>query len=262
MKNIFEIRTGGGKGMFTLRRFDGYYHTGEPRFAHVKNLSRDPHEALSKAQDYVRAEGEDVASALEDFDPNNVSSLNAWGECDPMRQQSLNLIAKGTMPCGKYFGQAISDIPIDYFANWYLDGDIDSERSDTMKERIRLQVISRRDDFMAVVEANKAAQAQREADIEAKRSKSNHVGDVGQRIVIETTITFSKGFEGFYGTTFINSLEDAEGNVFIYRGNCIGEKGDKLTLKATVKEHGEHDGVRQTVISRPKVLESAQPCAA
>ena len=253
MDNIFEICTGGGNGMFTLRRFDGYYHTGEPRFAHVKNLSRDPHEALRKAQDHIRAEGEDVCSALEDFDPNNVSSLNAWGECDPMRQAALDLIDKGTMTRGKYFGQAISDIPIEYFVRWYLDGDIDTKRSDTIKEHVRLQVLPRRDEFMAVVEADKVAQAQREAELEAKRSKSIHVGEVGQRIVIETTITFSKGFEGFYGTTFINSLEDADGNVFIYRGNKLGDAGELVCLKATIKEHSEYNGVKQTIINRPKV---------
>lgn len=258
----FFIATGRGNGLFTLRQLDRYSHDGEPTHSHVKSLSRDPAVALQKAQAHIESAGYDPKSDLESFDPKNARDLTAWGECDPEQQQRIRLIERGVMPYGKHFGQRFDDIPVEYFANWYFDGDIDSERSDIVKERIRLQVICRRDDFMAVVEANKAAQAQREAEVEAKRSKSNHVGEVGQRILIETTITFSKGFEGFYGTTFINSLEDAEGNVFIYRGNCIGEKGDKLTLKATVKEHGEYDGVRQTVISRPKVLESAQPCAA
>ena len=31
------------------------------------------------------------------------------------------------------------------------------------------------------------------------------------------------------------------------------EPGDKVALKATVKEHGEYKGVKQTVITRPKV---------
>lgn len=34
-------------------------------------------------------------------------------------------------------------------------------------------------------------------------------------------------------------------------------KGQRVTLKATVKEHGERDGVKQTIISRPKVLSCA-----
>jgi len=254
MTTDYEIWTGGGKGMFTLRQFAGYYPDGSERLAHIKNLSRNPHEALRKAQDHIRAEGGDADSALVAFDPNNVSSLNTWGECDPMRQHSLNLIAKGTMPCGKHFGQAIVDIPVEYFANWYLDGDIDTKRSDSVKEHIRLQVISRRDEFMAVVEANKAAQAQRETELEAKRSKSSHVGQTGDRIDITATITVVKAIDGFYGISYFTILENSKGDVFKYVGSAeLGEKGQTITMKATVKDHAEYDGVNQTVINRPKL---------
>jgi len=253
MNGAYEIWTGGGKGLFTLRRFDGYYHTGDPRFAHIKNLSRDPHEALRKAQDYIRAEGHDLDD-LDGFDPDRVVGLNTWGECDPMRQHSLNLIAKGTMPFGKYFGQAISDIPVEYFANWYLDGDIDSKRNDTAKEQIRLQVVDRRDEFMAVVEANKAAQVKREEALEAKRSKSSHVGEIGARIDITATITVVKAIDGFYGISYFTILEDSKGDVFKYVGSAeLGAKGDLITMKATVKDHTDYDGVNQTVINRPKL---------
>jgi len=240
--------------MYTLRQLNGYHHDGSEFFAFVKNLSRDPHEALRKAQDHIRAEGGDVDTLLEDFNPEKVSGLNAWGECNPERQADLNLIAKGTMPFGKYFGQAISDIPIDYFANWYLDGDIDSKRSDTVKENIRLQVISRRDEFMAVVEANKAAQARRDAELEAKRSKSSHVGQAGDRIDITATITVVKAVDGFYGISYFTILENSKGDVFKYVGSAeLGEKGQTITMKATVKDHTEYDGVDQTVINRPKL---------
>ena len=125
--------------MFTLRGFYDYAFDGTPKMAHVKNLSRDPHEALQKARDYIVSQGGDPdgffasdVPVLADFDPNKVSDLNTWGECDPRRQHDLSLIAKGEMPFGKHSGQAIADIPIEYFANWYLDGDIDTKRSDTV----------------------------------------------------------------------------------------------------------------------------------
>ena len=250
----YEIWTGGGNGMYTLRQFNGYYPDGGERFAHVKNLSRDPHEALRKAQEHICAEGGDVDTLLEDFDPEKVSGLNTWGECNPQRQADLNLIAKGTMPFGKYFGQAISNIPVEYFANWYLDGDIDSKRSDTVKEHIRLQVIARRDEFMAFVEANKAAQAQRDAELEVKRSKSRHVGEIGDRIDITATITVVKAIDGFYGVSYFTILENSKGDVFKYVGSAeLGEKGQTITMKATVKDHAEYQGVKQTLINRPKV---------
>ena len=259
----YIICTGQGGGMFTLRGFYDYAFDGTPKMAHIKNLSRDPYEALQKARDYIVSQGGDPdgffasdVPVLADFDPNKVSDLNTWGECDPRRQHDLSLIAKGEMPFGKHSGQAIADIPIEYFANWYLDGDIDTKRFDTVKERIRLQVLSRRDEFMAVVEANKAAEARREAELEAKRSKSSHVGQIGDRIDITATIQVCKQVEGFYGICFFTILENSKGDVFKYFGSAgLGEKGETITLKATIKDHSEYDQVKQTVINRPKIQE-------
>jgi hypothetical protein len=30
------------------------------------------------------------------------------------------------------------------------------------------------------------------------------------------------------------------------------KKGDRVMLKATVKDHGEREGVKQTIVTRPK----------
>lgn len=249
----YVICTGAGNGMFTLRGLYDYAWDGTPRMSHVKNLSRDPHKALEKAREYIISQGDDI-EGLAEFDPDNARDLNVWGECDADRQAQLRLIDKGVMPFGKHFGQAIVDIDIEYFANWYLNGDIDTKRSDTVKERIRLQVISRRDEFMAVVEANKAAQAQRDAEIEAKRSKSSHVGQAGDRIDITATITVVKAIDGFYGISYFTILENSKGDVFKYVGSAeLGEKGQTITMKATVKDHTDYDGVNQTVINRPKL---------
>jgi hypothetical protein len=36
--------------------------------------------------------------------------------------------------------------------------------------------------------------------------------------------------------------------------DLIGGKGDTVTLKASIKEHTVYNGIRQTVIQRPKVV--------
>tara|TARA_Y100001937_G_scaffold13157_1_gene17212 strand:+ start:13346 stop:14143 length:798 start_codon:yes stop_codon:yes gene_type:complete len=259
----YIICTGQGGGMFTLRCFYDHAWDGTPKMAHIKNLSRDPYEALQKARDYIVSQGGDPdglfsgdVPVLADFDPEKASKLNTWGECDPRRQHDLSLIAKGEMPFGKYSGQAIADIPIEYFANWYLDGDIDTKRSCTVKERIRLQLLSRRDEFMAVVDANASAEARRQAEIEAKRSQSMHVAKIGDRIDIRATIQVCKQIDGFYGISYFMILENKGGDVFKYVGSAnLGDKGQTITLKATVKDHCEYDQVKQTVISRPKIQE-------
>lgn len=82
---------------------------------------------------------------------------------------------------------------------------------------------------------------------------SDFIGSVGDRIERDVTLTFTHSFDGFYGTTWINSMIDADGNVIVYKGgNCLGQKGDKFTIKGTVKEHAVYKETKQTVINRPK----------
>ena len=104
----FEICTGRGNGMYTLRGLHGYEWDGTPRMSHIINLSRDPHQALEKARQYIISQGDSI-EGLAKFDPDNVRDLNVWGECDAQRQQDLRLIDKGVMPFGKYFGAAYLD---------------------------------------------------------------------------------------------------------------------------------------------------------
>jgi hypothetical protein len=97
--------------------------------------------------------------------------------------------------------------------------------------------------------------AERKAKFAAQDASSQHIGTVGKREVFTLTIQWVKYFEGAFGATYIHGLKDAAGNVVIYKGSkCLGEKGATLTVKATVKEHGERDGVKQTIISRPAAV--------
>ncbi len=96
---------------------------------------------------------------------------------------------------------------------------------------------------------------ERRAKFAAQDAGSQHIGTAGKREVFTLTIQWVKYFEGAFGATYIHGLKDAAGNVVIYKGSkCLGEKGATLTVKATVKEHGERDGVKQTIISRPAAV--------
>jgi len=82
---------------------------------------------------------------------------------------------------------------------------------------------------------------------------SDFIGSVGDRIERDVTLTFTHSFDGFYGTTWINSMIDADGNVIVYKGgNRLGQKGDTFTIKGTVKEHAVYKETKQTIINRPK----------
>lgn len=94
--------------------------------------------------------------------------------------------------------------------------------------------------------------AERKAKFAAQDAGSQHIGTVGKREVFTLTINWVKYFEGAFGATYIHGFKDTAGNVVIYKGSkCLGEKGATVTVKATVKEHGDREGVKQTIISRP-----------
>ena len=107
--------------------------------------------------------------------------------------------------------------------------------------------------------ARRAEWADKKAALDANRQ---HLGTVGEKITLTLTIRHIVTLEGTYGTSFIYIMENADQNVVIYKGNSsvvgwtpegeVRGKGDTLTITATVKEHGVRDGVKQTVIQRPK----------
>lgn len=100
-----------------------------------------------------------------------------------------------------------------------------------------------------------------EARINAQKSISQHIGEIGERIDLEATYDHSAWFETHIGwmteTMYIHTLRTAEGNVLIWKtsSNSLSnlEKGDKVHIRGTVKEHSEYKDEKQTVLTRCKV---------
>lgn len=113
---------------------------------------------------------------------------------------------------------------------------------------------------------------------EEERAKANaevtYYGNVGDKF--ELTLTFDKsfGFEGAYGFTYIHLFHDDENHCFKWSSSngsykveydktadfggveyCEFEVGHKYLMKGTVKAHNEYKNVKQTVITRCKVLD-------
>ena len=99
---------------------------------------------------------------------------------------------------------------------------------------------------------------------------SQHVGEVGKMIdLTDLTIELVKGWDGLYGMTWLHIMKDAAGNVIVYKGSkrfksdaysaMRGREygaGDKVSLRCKVKAHSDREGVAQTVIERPKLIEA------
>ena len=82
---------------------------------------------------------------------------------------------------------------------------------------------------------------------------AKEVDKVTLTITVERIIVLNSEF---YGNNYITIARDEQGNAITYKGKTsIGAKGETNTIKASVKEHTVYNGVKQTVIQRPKVLE-------
>lgn len=102
--------------------------------------------------------------------------------------------------------------------------------------------------------ARRAEWADQKAKLDAARE---HVGAVGDKLTMPLTLKKSVALDTRFGTIFINILEDDKRNVLIYKGNADAvtrmQEGETVELTFTVKEHGVRDGVKQTIIQRPKL---------
>ena len=97
---------------------------------------------------------------------------------------------------------------------------------------------------------------QMKAQRAAENASSEWIGEVSKRFEIEITCRHVIVLEGFYGKTFIHLCADQNGNVIVYKGSSIDfpMKGETKTVRCTIKQHELRDGVKQTLIARPKTI--------
>lgn len=102
--------------------------------------------------------------------------------------------------------------------------------------------------------ARRAEWANKQALIDAKRE---HVGVVGQKASLTLVVKKIIEIEGYRGASYIHICEDQFQNIVIYKGTSnvfAVEEGATVIVTATVKDHGVRNGVKQTVIERPKAV--------
>jgi hypothetical protein len=87
--------------------------------------------------------------------------------------------------------------------------------------------------------------------------KNEYFGTVGKREVFEAlTVTEFRHRETDYGTSTIIKYRDTEGRVAVWfaSGSIDPVVGEVVKVKATVKNHDEYKGLRQTILSRVVTL--------
>jgi len=98
-----------------------------------------------------------------------------------------------------------------------------------------------------------------------RRAASRHIGTVGKRetfeVVVERIASYERPRFGSYGneTVWIVTMRGANDAAIVSKSPAFcPEKGSRLVIKATVKEHGEFRGERQTIVQRVTV--QSAPC--
>jgi hypothetical protein len=105
------------------------------------------------------------------------------------------------------------------------------------------------------------AEEAKQREKEDKTKSNEYLGEIKKREVFgPLTLVYENWFEGRFGVTTLLKFEDEAGNVLCWFASGHKdefEKGDVVTLKATVKKHEEYKGRKQTIINRAVVVPAA-----
>jgi hypothetical protein len=127
-----------------------------------------------------------------------------------------------------------------------------AERSDFIRD---VTTKARQRNALSDAQAVALAEAvERIVAADAVKAASRHVGTIGERLQAEVTIVRSLAFPSQFGVMNITTMRDADGNCLVSKGRFSGERGERLTIKFTVKEHGEFRGELQTTVQRVAAL--------
>ena len=83
-------------------------------------------------------------------------------------------------------------------------------------------------------------------------TKSQYLGEIGERLTVKVILKKVYIFEGVFGTTGIFTFEDEEENTIVWKTSAdkAFEEDTIYVLTGKVKEHSEYRGDKQTVLTR------------
>lgn len=100
---------------------------------------------------------------------------------------------------------------------------------------------------------------QRRQEAAESRAKSDYYGTAGERIKnIQVIGRVIAGYETIYGYTYIYEFRDTENHIFIWKTSSHFKTDDSGSysgrIAATIKEHNEYNGTKQTILTRVKAV--------
>ena len=139
-------------------------------------------------------------------------------------------------------------------------------RWEAQQKAIEEQAAKEAEERRAKEEAERIAREKAEAEERERKAISKHIGQVGDKIDEEVILEKRAWYEApsfaGYGTEtrYIFTFRDSAGNALVWKTSkgIVYERGEKVHLKGTIKEHSEYDDEKQTVLTRCKVTKEAE----
>lgn len=259
----FYISSGRKNAMYTLR----YMRNGD-KFTvdnYVCNLSTDAATAEKKAKDYFDRfydrVGENqyfklVFAGCADFD-----LFERRATLSVEQTEMLEDLERGIMPMGKHAGKRVLDLPASTVL-WYADQanqPVEGANDYALRKATFFNAVCAVMLGVALEQGYIAAREERRQEIADQNARSEFVGEIGQRLVFEGKIAVSKHLGvtqvayNAYVDRFCVIVQCGDNKVVYFGSSELGEVGSDIKFKATVKDHNERDGVKQTIVNRPKV---------
>jgi len=91
----------------------------------------------------------------------------------------------------------------------------------------------------------------------SNNNNSNHVANINDKITVEVVVIFKRAIDTAYGVNYLYKFKSKEGNILTWftTKNTLELNGE-YEIKGTVKEHHVFNNIKETVLTRVKVIES------
>lgn len=96
----------------------------------------------------------------------------------------------------------------------------------------------------------------REQYIADHAPKTEYFGNVGDKLELDLKLIRRGAFTTNWGTTLVYTFTDSKDHQFVWKTGTSWDvsEGTKITLRGTVKAHSEYRGVRQTELTRCRII--------
>lgn len=233
----------------------------EVRSFHHYNLSQNADEAFAKATAASEAMGMELTTTRESLEmemreikradaeqlaerERRAAQLQAeWdAERAARMQEKLDKIAQGVFPFGPHCDQKFEEASIGYL-DWLMRKVADFEEGSLIRLTAEAVLASWSHVMLPTPDAELT------------------VGEPGKRLQFSVTVVRSAHFErlAFNGYSvervYVTTMVDASGACLVCFSTAFAPGvGEKLSIKATVKDHSEYKGQAQTIVQRVKEM--------